>query len=110
MPPHPTRKFTAVLADDHQIVRAGLRLALESDDVVEPGGLTVVAEATNGLEAIELVKVHKPDLLLLDISMPLASGAEILLDLRRWSAQTKIVVLTAVRSWTSSRRRLRPQT
>ena len=90
--------FRAVIADDHQIVRAGLRIALESPDIVDSRGITVVAEASNGLEAIEVVKIERPDLLLLDISMPMASGAEILADIRRWSPDTKIVVLTAVTS------------
>lgn len=92
----PDRKFTAILADDHQIVRAGLRMALERPGLIEEDGIEVVAEASNGLEAIEQVKVHSPDVLLLDISMPLASGAEILLDLQRWSPTTKIVIITAV--------------
>lgn len=60
--------------------------------------MQIVAEAANGLEAIQAVKVHRPNLLLLDVSMPLASGAEILVDLRRWSPDTRIVVLTAVQS------------
>ncbi len=91
-------RFRAVIADDHQIVRSGLRLALETPGLLEESGIAVVAEARNGLEAIEAVKTHRPDLLLLDVSMPLASGAEILLDIRRWSPDTKIVVLTAVTS------------
>ena len=56
----------------------------------------MAGEAANGLEAIEQVRLHRPDLLLLDISMPLASGAEIVLDIRRWSPDTKIAVITAV--------------
>ena len=90
--------FRAVIADDHQIVRTGLRIALENLDVVAARPIKVVAEAANGLEAIEAVKVERPDLLLLDISMPMASGAEILADVRRWSPDTRIVVLTAVTS------------
>ena len=90
--------FRAVIADDHQIVRTGLRMALESADVVDGRPIKVVAEAVDGLEAIGTVKTERPDLLLLDISMPLASGAEILADIRRWSPDTKIIVLTAVTS------------
>ena len=92
------RQFTAVLADDHHIVRAGLRMALETPGLIEESGLNVVAEASNGLETIEAVKIHRPHLLLLDVTMPLASGAEILVDIKRWSPDTKIVVLTAVSS------------
>ncbi len=93
-----SRQFTAILADDHQIVRSGLRMAIESPGVVEDDGIAVLAEAANGLEAIEQIKIHQPDLLLLDISMPIVSGAEILLDIKRWSPETKIVILTAVTS------------
>ncbi len=90
--------FRAVIADDHQIVRTGLRLALESLQIKSARPIKVVAEAANGIEAIETVKAERPDLLLLDISMPMASGAEILADIRRWSPDTRIVVLTAVTS------------
>ena len=90
--------FSAVIADDHQIVRAGFRLALETPGTIDTREIKVVAEAVNGLEAIELVKTHQPDLLLLDVSMPLASGAEILLDIKRWSPDTKIVVITGITS------------
>lgn len=56
----------------------------------------VVAEASNGLEAITAVKSHLPELLFLDLSMPLAGGFEIISDVRRWSPDTKIVVFTGV--------------
>lgn len=84
----------AVIADDHQLVRQGLRMSLEKPGMVTPEGIQVVAEAENGFEAIAEVKLHQPELLFLDIAMPLAGGAEILVDIRRWSPATKIVVLT----------------
>lgn len=89
-------KHSVVIADDHQIVRQGLRSALETPGLVNAEGLTVVAEAENGFEALAEVKVHQPDLLLLDISMPLAGGAEIVLDVQRWSPATHIVILTGI--------------
>lgn len=91
-----TEKYTVVLADDHQIVRAGLRTSLEKPGVVDLQGLEVVAEAANGFEAIAEVKTHQPNLLILDISMPMAGGAEVLVDIRRWSPNTAIVVLTGI--------------
>jgi len=94
----PDPRYSAVIADDHEIVRSGLTAALSAPGVVEEAGIRVVAEARHGLEAIELVKLHRPDLLLLDVSMPLASGAEIVTDIKRWSPDTRIVVLTAVTS------------
>ncbi|MGB1010374.1 MAG: LuxR C-terminal-related transcriptional regulator [Thiolinea sp.] len=87
---------TAIIADDHQIVRQGLRSALETPGLVNKAGIRIVAEAENGFEALAEVKVHQPDLLLLDISMPLAGGAEIVLDVQRWSPQTRIVILTGI--------------
>lgn len=89
-------RYRAIIADDHQIVRSGLRAALETPGLVEDAGIEVVAEAANGLEAIEVVKLHKPHLALLDVSMPFASGSEIFNDLKRWSPETKIVFLTAI--------------
>ncbi len=84
---------TVVIADDHEIVRDGLRTTLSR---IPDLSIEVVAEAGNGIETVTLVKKFKPDLLLLDVTMPLASGEEILLDLRRWSPETKIVIFTAV--------------
>ena len=95
-PTTPSKLPTVVIADDHQIVRAGLRAAFETPGVVFPDGLQVLAEATDGLQAIAAVKKHRPQLLMLDISMPMAGGAEILVDVRRWSPGTAIVVLTGV--------------
>lgn len=93
-----TRRFTGMLADDHKIVRIGLRTALESDEAMQGKSVEIVAEAENGLQTIEGVKTHRPDLLILDVSMPIASGGEIVVDLQRWSPDTKIVVYTAVTS------------
>ena len=86
--------YTAVIADDHQLVRDGLRMALEKPGLVTEKGIQVLAEAENGFEAIAEVKRHLPELLFLDIAMPLAGGAEILVDVRRWSPDTKVIVLT----------------
>ncbi|MEL6920078.1 MAG: response regulator transcription factor, partial [Pseudomonadota bacterium] len=90
------QQYTAIIADDHAIVRDGLRVALEKPGFVEERGIRVVAEAADGLQTIEKVKLARPDLLLLDISMPHASGAEILTEVRRWSPDTKIVIVTAI--------------
>lgn len=89
-------KYYAVVADDHAIVRSGLRAALETPGQIEHSGIDVLGEAENGLEAIALARQHKPDLLLLDVQMPLAGGVEVVIEVRRWSPDTKVVVLTGV--------------
>lgn len=86
--------FSAVIADDHEIVRQGLKNALETPGRVEKNGIKVVAEADNGIAAITEVKIHKPDLLLLDIAMPYADGTEVVPEIKRWSPDTQIVVMT----------------
>ncbi|MEX2617558.1 MAG: response regulator transcription factor [Alphaproteobacteria bacterium] len=92
----PDDRFTVVIADDHEIVRAGLRVALETPGVVEDTGLHVVAEAGDGFETLAVVKQHRPDLLLLDLTMPLSGGAEVFNEIRRWSPATKTVVFSSV--------------
>ncbi|WP_167645462.1 LuxR C-terminal-related transcriptional regulator [Mameliella alba] len=89
-------RFQAVVADDHAIVRSGLRAALESPGLVEPAGIKVVAEAADGLSAIAAIRQHRPSLLLLDVQMPLAGGLEVLIEARRWSPETRVVVLSGV--------------
>ena len=89
------REYTVVVADDHDIVRAGLAATLERLDL--PGGpLRVVAAPKDGLEAVGAVRAHRPDLLLLDAQMPLAGGLEVLIEARRWSPETKVVVFTGI--------------
>lgn len=82
-------EFTAIIADDHAIVRRSLADILQAIGTVE-----LVAEAENGLETIALVKEHKPDLLLLDAAMPLARGVQVYGEVRRWSPDTKVAVVT----------------
>ena len=61
-----------LLADDHGIVRRGLRSLLETD-----AGLTIVAEASDGLEALRLCEEHQPEMLIVDIGMPKMNGIEV---------------------------------
>ena len=70
-----------ILADDHPVVREGLRLAIELDPLIE-----IVAEAGNGVEAIERIKELKPDLAVLDIDMPEKNGFEV----ARWIGKNEI--------------------
>lgn len=94
----PEPRFHAIIADDHAIVRAGLRTAIETPGLVEVDGIKVVSEAADGLQAIAALRQHRPHLLLLDVQMPHAGGLEVLVEARRWSPDTRIVVLTGVMS------------
>lgn len=96
MAPITIKPYTAVIADDHEIVRSGLKAAIETKGLIEPEGIKVVSEAANGFDTLASIKEHRPDLLLLDINMPLSNGYEILTDVRRWSPDTKVVVFSSV--------------
>jgi len=78
-----------VLADDHALVRAGIRALIERLPEV-----TVVAEAENGREALELIRRHAPDLVLLDISMATLGGLEALLHIVKDYPAVKVVILS----------------
>jgi two-component system nitrate/nitrite response regulator NarL len=79
-----------VIADDHPIFRAGLRSVLEA----EPG-FVVVGEASDGAEAVRLTLSLRPDVLLLDLSMPGVSGMDALSELEAVSGPVRTIVLTA---------------
>lgn len=83
-------KIRVLLADDHVIVRAGIRRLLESAKDIE-----VVAEAGDGKEAQCLVQKHLPDVAVLDIQMPQASGIEVTRWLRSHFPQVGALILTA---------------
>jgi DNA-binding NarL/FixJ family response regulator len=78
-----------VLADDHHFFREGLR------DMLESAGVSVVGEAKDGAEAVALADKLKPDLIVLDLDMPDAPGAEALSRIAAMSPQVRMVVLTA---------------
>jgi len=77
-----------VLADDHVLVREGLRSLLERE------GCRVLAEASDGLQALRDVESHKPDLALLDISMPALNGLDAAREVVRSFPRTKTILLT----------------
>ena len=89
-----TKKIlSAIIADDHSMVRSGIRLFLQ-----ELGKVEVIQEVENGLEAIAAVKIHQPDIIILDINMPIANGVEVVAEILRWSKQTRIVVYSGISS------------
>jgi len=59
-------------------------------------GFECLGEASNGLEAISLAKKVAPDLAIIDLKMPLAGGAEVFVELRRWSPETRVIILTGL--------------
>ena len=81
--------ITAIIADDHEIVRHGLRNILEQD-----GTCRIIAEASDGLTASQLVDKHKPSVLILDLNMPRLHGLEVLRQVRTSSPHTKVIVLS----------------
>jgi two-component system, NarL family, response regulator NreC len=77
-----------LLADDHGIVRRGLR------GLLEEAGLSVVAEASDGLEAIRLTEEHRPDLLILDIGMPRLNGIEVAARSQKLDRPPQVIILS----------------
>ncbi len=78
-----------VIADDHFFVRDGIKSLLESEK-----NIVVVGEATDGLEALEIVTTTNPDLLIVDIRMPHHTGIEVVEKLRNQKNPVKIIVLS----------------
>ncbi|MDR5694786.1 MAG: response regulator transcription factor [Armatimonadota bacterium] len=78
-----------IIADDHAVLRAGLRLLLESQP-----DLQVVGEAGDGWETLQLAEQHKPDVILLDLSMPGPGGLEVIKEIKRRVPRAKVLVLT----------------
>jgi len=78
-----------LVADDHTVVRAGLRTLLESRP-----GWQVCGEASNGREAVEQAARLRPDIVVMDIGMPLLNGVEATRQIRRVSPETEVLVLT----------------
>jgi DNA-binding NarL/FixJ family response regulator len=85
-----TRPLTAILADDHAIVRQGLKLLISLMDNV-----SVVAEAGDGATVMEHVRNVGADLLVLDLGMPGVAGIQFISDIRTVAPRLKILVLTA---------------
>lgn len=83
-------QIRVLLADDHAVVRAGIRQFLESTD-----DITVIAEADDGQEAKDLIEEHQPDVAVLDIQMPKASGIDVTRWVRENHREVGVLILTA---------------
>ncbi|MBI4774603.1 MAG: response regulator transcription factor [Deltaproteobacteria bacterium] len=84
-----SNKATVLIADDHSVVVEGIRRAIEKETDFE-----LVGVASDGLEAIEKVKTLKPDLIILDVSMPNLNGVETAHQIRKWSDRTRVVIFS----------------
>lgn len=82
-----------LIADDHGIVRKGLRALLQSKR-----GWTICAEVSNGRQAVEKARALKPDVAILDISMPQLNGVEAARQIHKLSAGTEMLILSMHRS------------
>ena len=84
-------RVRVLIADDHEIVRQGLRAFLELDPALD-----VVGDATNGRQAVRLAHRLRPDVVLMDLSMPELDGIAATQDIRRELPDTRVLVLTSV--------------
>jgi DNA-binding NarL/FixJ family response regulator len=82
-------KITVLLADDHTVIREGLKMMLEA-----AGDIKVVGEAENGQQAVQMTKRLEPNVLLLDLAMPQLNGIEATKQIIRESPSTKVLILS----------------
>lgn len=82
-------KIRVVLADDHTVVRQGFRSLLQEDKSID-----VVGEAENGRDAVLIVKKYLPDVVVLDISMPILNGVQATRQIRKFNPKIKILILS----------------
>ncbi|MBW8781225.1 MAG: response regulator transcription factor [Verrucomicrobia bacterium] len=85
-----SKTITVLLAEDHAIVRQGLSALLNAD-----GHFTMVGEATNGREAVQMAQALKPDVILMDIAMPLLNGLEATRQILTANPSAKVIILSA---------------
>ena len=85
----PTQPIRVILADDHTLVRAGIRALLEKLPDVE-----VLAEASDGREALKLAKTHEPEVILMDIAMPGLNGLEATARLFKELPKVRVIILS----------------
>ncbi|WP_158859282.1 response regulator transcription factor [Lunatibacter salilacus] len=82
-------EIKVVLADDHIVVRNGIKMLLENETEIK-----VIGEASNGMQALEMVREVEPDVLIIDIRMPIMNGLEATKKLSEYSQKTKALILS----------------
>ncbi|WKZ35163.1 MAG: response regulator transcription factor [Anaerolineales bacterium] len=85
-----TDKIRILIADDHAIVREGLRALLATEPDLE-----LLAEATDGVQAVDKARALKPDVILLDLMMPRMDGVEAIAEIKKDWQEARIIVLTS---------------
>jgi CheY-like chemotaxis protein len=102
------KRITVLLAEDHMIVREGFRKMLELEDDFE-----VVGEAQDGRQAVALAKKFRPEVVLMDIAMPLLNGLEATRQVLKAIPTTKVIMLSAHSDdayvWISAQTNFRPR-
>lgn len=83
-------KTRVLLVEDHQMTLVGLKMLLEKNE-----SFTIVGEATNGLEAVQLANTHQPDVILMDIGLPEMDGIEATQQVKQSHPGTRIIMLTS---------------
>jgi DNA-binding NarL/FixJ family response regulator len=86
----PVKQITVLLAEDHASFRKSLKLLIESD-----GDIKIVGEAKNGREAVRLTRNIQPDVVVMDIAMPLLNGLQATRQIMETSPATRVLVLSA---------------
>jgi DNA-binding NarL/FixJ family response regulator len=86
----PEKKIRILVADDHYVVRIGIVALVNTESDME-----VVAEAVDGLQAVELFERHQPDLVLMDARMTVKTGIEAIIEIRRKNPAARVLMLTA---------------
>ena len=85
------KQFRVLLADDHSLVRAGIRYLLQSLPDID-----VIAEAGDGREALQLIEKLNPDIVLMDIAMPNLSGLEAAIHVAENFPQVRLIILSMI--------------
>ncbi|MFT3981920.1 MAG: response regulator transcription factor [Ferruginibacter sp.] len=85
----PTEPISVIIADDHVLYRAGVKTSLSAKKDIR-----VIAEADNGMHLLNIIKNVQPDVILLDIQMPIMDGISTLPEIKKISPHTKVIMLT----------------
>ena len=83
------KPYRIIIADDHSLIRQGIKTLIARE-----ASLQLVAEAANGLELLEVLRIHGADMVILDITMPHLNGLEAMAEIRKINAEVDILMLT----------------